>query len=393
MILEIKHNSFEAEIAELKIQLREKDAIIEQQEKDITRLSSIVSSLQEIEKLLSISKAELGNAVGKIELSTNNAISDFSNISGLFSDTINSTRDLVFGIKKKLNIATVKENGGNAKTSDNVQLVATSDIRGKYEAIVNHILEEMTSIVKRKTEDLTLLDDVNLKVVGISNFANQIGKIASYSHILSINARCEAAHAGEWGKSFTVVATEIGRLSKETREFADKIDEDLNTAKVFIENSTLVLKNAIDIESSFINSTIFLMKDVFMSIIDGLISLITLVEKNIGESSEINSNIQNVVVNLQFEDVTKQISTHVMELVSRVIEGIQSINDSNHNSDEEISLAVESLTTGIHELFTMESERIVAAKVLGNHNGKNVKKTLTKNLVKKSSDTDDVTFF
>jgi methyl-accepting chemotaxis protein len=343
------------EIAALQDAVRDRDEIIARQERELDRFSPAIPALREIENLLGVSQAELGAAIGKIEDSTNRAIQDFSNISGLFGEIIRSTGTLVNDIKAKL--CSVRDK--------NADSIGTAGIRDKYEAIVNYMLAEMTSIVTRKDDDLALLNEVNSKVLSIESFSEEIGKIALNSHILSINAKIEAAHVGDAGKSFYVVATEVSRMAQETRLFSDRIDEDLKTAKNFIENATGRLKKAIDVEALFISSTILLLKDVFMSIIDSLVPLINVVEKYVGESSGINSNIQNAVVNLQFEDITKQISSHVMHLMAGMIGKIQSIDSGSKEPDPSSGIIKnETVLQDMHRLFTMEAERRIAGSIL-----------------------------
>jgi len=380
----------ELSVISLQESLREKDAIIEKQRIEIERLSSVVKALPDIEKLIHISNAELGSAITKIEQSTISAIDNFTNINSLFSTTINSTKELVMGIKDKLNIM-VDEDTTNKGHNRNGQ-VRSTDIREKYEAIINHILEEMKSIVSRKEEDIALLDNVSNSVLGIKCFADEVSRIAMFSQILSINAKCEAARAGNSGNTFSVVAAEMSRLSQETREFAKKIDDNLKSTQQSIENTTKTLKQAIGVESSFINATVFLMRDVFMSIIDGLMSLISLIEKTIGESSEINRSIQNVIVNLQFEDITKQISTHVMHIMSTVVSWINKINCKDIGAHLESINAIEKMANEIHEMFTMESERKIAVEVISDTHLEYDQATAIKNESVSGSD-DDVTFF
>ena len=55
-------------------------------------------------------------------------------------------------------------------------------------------------------------------IAEIKTYTDKLGSIQGRQNILALNASIEAARAGEAGRGFTVVAKEVGELSKESQE-------------------------------------------------------------------------------------------------------------------------------------------------------------------------------
>ena len=109
-------------------------------------------------------------------------------------------------------------------------------------------------------ENMESLEQVS---TGLQSMANEVALIARQTNLLSINATIEAARAGLAGRGFSVVAAEVRRLSTASGDtgkrigihinnFANRVSETLNQARVKGNSDESVLTHADEVISSVI---------------------------------------------------------------------------------------------------------------------------------------------
>ncbi len=92
------------------------------------------------------------------------------------------------------------------------------------------------------------LNELNDAVNEIGTIIDMIGKIASRTNLLALNARIEAASAGNAGRGFAVVADEIKALAVQSAEAASEVTghiesvqkRTVNAIKVFADLSAII---------------------------------------------------------------------------------------------------------------------------------------------------------
>ena len=124
---------------------------------------------------------------------------------------------------------------GNQNFSINQSSSVLSNISqhiGNVNSIASERRDSMYSFVQRyevqNSQIKELIGTVELlrsSSQGIMSFTHAVENIASQTGVLAMNASIEAAHAGQFGKGFGVIAQEIRTLSGETTKTARKIAE------------------------------------------------------------------------------------------------------------------------------------------------------------------------
>lgn len=97
-------------------------------------------------------------------------------------------------------------------------------------------IENMSSDVDRTVN--TTYETLN-SFLEVEKISAEITRIAKQTNLLALNASIEAARAGEHGRGFSVVASEVQKLSVQSKDASDKI-----TAKV--SEISLSVKEAMD---------------------------------------------------------------------------------------------------------------------------------------------------
>jgi methyl-accepting chemotaxis protein len=119
-------------------------------------------------------------------------------------------------------------------SSSNVQMVAAA--AEELSASISEISTQVGHTANSARETAAIVEQASVQVARLNEAANKIGQIvdmirgiAEQTNLLALNATIEAARAGEAGKGFAVVASEVKNLAGKTSEATKEIVEQVQT--------------------------------------------------------------------------------------------------------------------------------------------------------------------
>lgn len=242
----------------------------------------------------------------------NHSLNSFSDLSQKIAQSTTKIADNAEGQTKEVagsqeifnELAEMITNSGTrvGQTIENIDILQKNNDVGI--ASINELsqkFDENIKSTKEASEEVALLSE---KSNLIGNIIDSIHQIAQQTNLLALNAAIEAARAGDAGKGFAVVADEINKLSQQSADSTQKIDEILkdiieivnHTRKTMDHNTSLVrvshdkLNDTIGIFNNMLDSSkeVKHITDLLEQELNGIISIKDRLQDSMSLLSEIS---------------------------------------------------------------------------------------------------------
>ncbi|MCE2982884.1 MAG: methyl-accepting chemotaxis protein [Parachlamydia sp.] len=274
----------------------------------------LIRRLQELGFMLTNSASQLTMAIMKQET----IIKENETTSGQIAVAANE----IFLTAKDF-AASFKETTNTAQETSNLASKGKESL-GKMEGIMKLILDASGSIADK-------LAILNEKAGNITGVVTTITKVVEQTHLLSLNASIEAEKAGEFGKSFAIIAREIRRLSDQTGSSAHDIKKMINEIMTALSSSVMGMD---DFTKDIKNGT-------------NQVSKVGL------QLSQIIEQVQVLIRNLQFINEGMQAQSEGAEQINVAITNLSSKAIQTTDSIHEFRDTIDELSTASNELRTL----------------------------------------
>ena len=305
----------------------------------------IAREIQVMQESLSDIIGSISNATGSIDSNVDELLNLSSGVNGKCEENFHTTETLAASMEETSASTTVISENINEMQKQS-RSIEESTIKG---ADMSEEIKERATKLKDATEDATqntrsIYQSVKKKadiaieaadaVNKINELTNTVMEISSQTSLLALNASIEAARAGDAGRGFSVVASEISHLAEQTSGTVNDINKIVSEVNVAVSNMTDCLRESINF-----------------------------LETNVIEDYD---NFSKVSIQYQ-ED-----ADNFKETMDAIKNGIITLNDNIsivQESISEISNTMNDAATGITDISGKTSEMVEEANVTSSKSG------------------------
>ncbi len=344
------------------------EALSTSSEETSSSILEMVATMEEVSKhtdSLFQSVEETANATTEMVASINEVDRNMDQLASFVSETSASMIEMD---------ATINEVERNAQQSYEFSVEASKSAEEGMKS-VQETIAGMSRITKAVQEVEGVIGRLGSKSEEIGKIVNVIDDIAEQTNLLALNAAILAAQAGEHGKGFSVVATEIRNLSERTASSTKEISNLIRSVQGEVRDAIDRTKDGVKEAQS--GSTVANQAGrILEQILDSSLSVSNMVKEIAKATREQAKSSQDVTKSVErVREMAKQVSKatseqaagsqHIMGATENMREGtryVQQATQEQRSGSMMISKSTEQMMEMIHGILEITSRQTEMAE-------------------------------
>ncbi len=219
----------------------------------------------------------------------------------------------------------------------NISSIANEQRAGMDRLITN--LDSQMKLLQDLVNDMTKVKESSDKV---STFVEAVNKISAQTGLLAMNASIEAAHAGTLGKGFSVIASEIRKLSEETSKNAQKITDTLEENGAIVNataESVTTFSNYTKTTTETLRKTIHVMEEILSGVSEidtGTRDVMNALTRIVDDANTNTQLAEGVAGEIIQQNTALQNISNGTEQLQQKVSSLDSLLDNIRNAIDEI---------------------------------------------------------
>lgn len=189
--------------------------------------------------------------------------------------------------------------GNNSNTS-------LSEVIQSSLSLLREMIEMLEHNSKLNMDYSQAIDTILVNTAEINKISDEIQYISDQTNLLALNAAIEAARAGEHGRGFSVVAEEVRKLSDRTSLASNNIIQIVGKVNSSVRDISRSLLENLKKNTEKKTHVDHAVNELVRTAEESTEVFTKLISNAVASSESVAKNIDQIILSLQFQDITKQ---------------------------------------------------------------------------------------
>ncbi|HEX7762812.1 MAG TPA: methyl-accepting chemotaxis protein, partial [Cellvibrio sp.] len=217
---------------------------------------------------------------------------------------------------------------------------------------LNDITQTLRQAISQRDELLGEISGLSKITVELSGMSAHVAGIASQTNLLALNAAIEAARAGEYGRGFAVVADEVRTLSTRSGETGARIGRRIEQVNSVLQTTLERTTEYAAEDNSRLNKSEASITQVLEQFQRSSESIMQSAQTLEHESSAVQASVEEVLVNLQFQDRVSQILGHVTDDMEKLVGAISEQETRIRHGETVVPIDINDWLRAVQKTYT-----------------------------------------